>query len=105
MRIPFRILGGSAVVASVGSLLLTVLATQHHTMHMLILALGSGAAGMSFMTDYPLVRRSMLLVSLVMAGLMLVRLRHETGLHRLLTGLSIVVTLGVVVWSFVALGF
>ena len=41
-------------ILSVGAVVLAFLASQHHTLHMLLLAIGVGGAGMSFMTTFPL---------------------------------------------------
>jgi hypothetical protein len=80
---------------------LAFLASQHHTLHMLVLAFAAGSAGMSFMTMYPAIRRAMLLGSLVMAGVALyqVRGRGRAPLVRAVGGASVAVTLGLVVWS------
>ena len=53
---------------SFGAVVLAFLSTQHHNLMMLFLALGLGDAGISVMTDVPLVRTAMLVMSLVMVG-------------------------------------
>ena len=63
-----RLRRGQEVLTSVGPVVLAFLASQHHTLHMLILSFGMGTAGMSFMAMYPDVRRGMLAISLLAAG-------------------------------------
>jgi hypothetical protein len=73
-------------------LVLAVTATQHHTLHMLILAFGVGAGGMSFLDVYPAIRRVMLIVSLGAAGVAGYRaIRHARS--RALNTLSVATTL------------
>ncbi|MBI2000524.1 MAG: hypothetical protein HYS69_04945 [candidate division NC10 bacterium] len=92
--------------AAVGAIVLAFLASQHHTLHMMLFAVGLGGAGMSFMTMFPMVRRVMLLMSLAMVGLMLYQLRDSKRpiSMRITIGMSILVTLGLVVWSVSQLG-
>ncbi|MBI2117039.1 MAG: hypothetical protein HYT85_18435 [candidate division NC10 bacterium] len=92
--------------AAVGAIVLAFLASQHHTLHMMLFAIGLGGAGMSFMTMFPMVRRVMLLMSLAMVGLMLYQLRDSKRpiSMRITIGMSILVTLGLVVWSVSQLG-
>jgi|GEM_PF-491191 len=90
-------------LTSVGSVIVAFLASQHslHMLFMLGLAGTSMDAGMSFMTAYPTVRRVMLLMALVMAGVtayLLVRHRPPLG-RRVVNVLSIVLTVGIVIWS------
>ena len=59
---------GWGVLTSIGSVALALLASQHHTLHMLVLSFGPGTAGMSFMTMYPNIRRGMLTIALLTAG-------------------------------------
>lgn len=83
-----------------GSVIVAFLASQHHALHTLLM-LGLGGAGTSFMTMYPMVRRAMLLVALVMAGVTAYLLvRHRPPLaRRVMNVLSIVLTLGLLIWS------
>ena len=87
-------------LASFGSVIVAFLASQHHSLHMLLM-LGLGGAGMSVMTTDPTVRRVMLLLSLVMAGVTAYLLvRHRPPLtRRIVNLLSIVLTLGLLIWS------
>ncbi len=87
--------------AAVGAVVLAFLASQHHTLHMMLFAIGLGGAGMSFMTMFPVVRRIMLLMSFAMVGVMVYQARDSKRpvSIRIMIGLSILVTLGLVVWS------
>lgn len=87
-------------LSSVGSVIVAFLASQHHSLHMLLM-FGLGGAGMGLMTTDPTVRRVMLLVSLGMAGVTAYLLiRHRPPRARLVMNvLSIVLTLSLVVWS------
>ena len=62
-------------VLSIGAMVLAFLASQHHTLHMLLLAAGLGGASMSLMTAFPLVRRVMLVMTLVMVVVMAYQMR------------------------------
>lgn len=88
-------------VTAIFSMGLAFLASQHHTLHMLLMTVGVGGAGMSFMSIYPTVRRGMILMSLVMTLLMLVRLRRRqvSAPMRVMNGLSAAVSLGLIGWS------
>lgn len=97
----------STGVTSVAAVLLAFLASQHHTLHMLLFAVGIGGAGASFMTMFPLVRRAMLLMSLAMVALMVYRAldaRSSTAM-RLVNAVSVLVTLSLVAWSVAQFGF
>lgn len=93
-------------ITSVGSVILAFLASQHHTLHMLLLAVGVGGAGMSFMQAFPLVRRFMLLLSLVMAAVTAYQTlrRHRPTVMQVMGGISVALTLGLVVWSTLQFG-
>lgn len=93
-------------LTSIGAVVLALLTSQHHTLHMMLFAVGLGGAGMSFMTMFPVVRRVMLLMSLAMVGLMLYRGRDAKRpiSMRITMGMSILVTLGLVVWSVTQFG-
>ncbi len=86
---------------SVGSVVLAFLASQHHTLMMLMLGAGMGPAGMSLVTSFPMVRRLMLLVSLGIAGLTLYRATSgpRPAAMRAMAVISLVLTLGLVGWS------
>lgn len=92
---------------SVGAVVLAFLASQHHTLHMLLLTIGVGGAGTSFITTFPLVRRAMLLMSLGMAAVIAWQVRDSKRPKsmRLMGGISILATLGLVVWSVLQFGF
>jgi hypothetical protein len=86
-------------IVSIGAVVLAFLASQHHTLHMLVLAFGMGGASTSLMTTAPLLRRTMLAMSLVMVmGYQLWRGGRARSL-RIANAISIVVTLGLVGWS------
>ena len=93
-------------VASIGSIVLAFLASQHHTLHMLLFTLGMGSAGMSFMTMFPVVRRVMLLMSLAMAGVIVYQVRDPKRPipMRIMGGVSILLTLGLLIWSVMQFG-
>ena len=86
---------------SVVSVVVAFLASQHHTLHMLLLTVGVGGAGASFLTMFPTVRRLMLLLSLVMVGVTLYQhWRHRPPLAVRALGLvSAALTFGLLVWS------
>lgn len=88
-------------LAAGGSMLLALLASQHHTLHMLLLTLGMGSAGMSFMNQFPLLRRAMLLMSLIMTGWTIYRLwsRQRPAGVRIFGGLSVALSLGLIAFS------
>jgi len=91
---------------SIGAVVLAFLASQHHALHMLLLALGMGGAGTSLMTAVPLVRRAMLLMSLAMVVVTAYQLRDPTRPRsmRRLGALSIVATIGLMAWSLATFG-
>lgn len=93
-------------LTSVGAVALAFLASQHHTLHMLILTLGVGGAGVSFMAVFPVVRRAMLLMSLVMVGVTIYqiwRAKRPVSM-RIVGGVSVVATVGLVLWSIIQFG-
>ena len=93
-------------VLSIGAMVLAFLASQHHTLHMLLLAAGLGGASMSLMTAFPLVRRVMLVMTLVMVVVMAYQMRaaKRSKSVRVMNAASIVVTLGLVAWSVAQFG-
>lgn len=97
----------SAGATSIGAILLAFIASQHHTLHMFLIALGIGGASASSMTMFPLVRRAMLLLSLAMVALMIYRAisAKYSSAMRLLNVASVLVTLGLVAWSVGQFGF
>jgi 1,4-dihydroxy-2-naphthoate octaprenyltransferase len=90
-----------AGLASLGAVVLAFLASQHHTLHMLLFSLGMGSAGMSFLAIFPTIRRVMLLISLAMVGVIFYQVRdpRRPTAMRLLGGVSILLTLGLLIWS------
>jgi hypothetical protein len=94
-------------VISIGAVVLAFLASQHHNLHMLLLAVGLGGAGMSFMAAFPMVRRVMLLMSLAMVAVIGYQVRdtkRPTSM-RVAATISIIVTVSLVLWSIVQFGF
>ena len=97
---------GKGWVASIGSIALAFLASQHHTLHMLLFTVGIGGAGMSFMTMFPLLRRVMLLMSLAMVAVIVYQVRDPKRPYsmRIMGGVSILLTLGLLIWSVMHFG-
>jgi len=93
-------------LTSIGAVVLAFLASQHHTLHMLLLTVGIGSAGMSFMTMFPMVRRVMLLMSLAMVGVIVYQVRDPKRpiSIRIMGGVSILLTLGLLIWSVMQFG-
>jgi hypothetical protein len=93
-------------ILSLGAVALAFLGTQHHNLMMLLFALGLGNAGMSLMTDLPLIRAAMLGMSLVMAAVIGYQIsRPSRPVAMRVTGtLSILVTLGLAGWSVLHFG-
>lgn len=93
-------------LSALGSIALAVVAGQHHTLHMLLIALGVGVggAGAGFMTMFPTVRRAMLLMSLVMAGATAYSMWRRRGHLRVLGGVSVGLSLVLVGWSIYQFG-
>ena len=102
--VPARVGGGRA--ASIGAVALAFLASQHHNLHMLLLAFGLGEAGMQFMTAAPAVREVMLGMSLAMVGVIAYQIRdsRRPKSTRIMGVISIVVTLGLLAWSVARFG-
>jgi hypothetical protein len=93
-------------LTAVAGALLALAASQHHTLHMLIIALGAGSAGSSFMQGYPAVRRAMLLVSIGVVAVNLRSLQRRPpppGVRRWILGIS-ALTVALVVWSVARFG-
>jgi hypothetical protein len=95
-----------AQITAVGSMVLAFLASQHHLIHMFILLVTFGTAGMSFLNAFPLIRRGMLLVSLIMVGITIWQTWRwrRSRLMNVLGSTSIVLTLGLVIWSIAQFG-
>src|SRR3990170_8760054 len=94
------------VVVSAAPVLLALLASQHHALHMLLLSFGLGAAGASFLTAYPVIRRGMLVVSLVVAVALVVQASRQGPPRTLRVTwlLSAVTTSVLVAWSLIEFG-
>jgi hypothetical protein len=86
---------------SFGAVVFAFLGTQHHNLMLLLVALGLGDASMNVMTEVPLVRTAMLVLSVVMAGVVGYRIsRPRRPMAMRVTGaLSILFTLGLAGWS------
>jgi len=97
---------GGGRVASIGAVALALLASQHHNLHMLLLAFGMGEAAMRFMTAVPLVRDAMLVMSLAMVGVIAYQVRdsRRPKSTRVMGVISILVTLGLLAWSIARFG-
>ncbi len=93
-------------VLSISAVVLAFLASQHHTLHMLMLVFGLGGAGASFMTTAPWLRRAMLLMSLVMTAVIAYQIRSSDRPRalRISGAISIALTLGLVGWSIMQFG-
>lgn len=91
---------------SIGALILAFLASQHHALHMLVLAIGLGGASASTMTAVPLVRRAMVVMSLAMVAVMAYQMRdaRRPKSVRVMNAVSILGTLGLVAWSILQFG-
>jgi hypothetical protein len=94
-------------MATIGAAVLAFVASQHHNVHMLLIALGAGGAGSTFMQTYPWARRLMLLVSIGvvavnLAGLRTSRLPQRT--RRVVLVFS-ALTIIIVIWSVARFGF
>ncbi len=91
---------------AVGSVIVAFLASQHHLIHMLILLFTFGTAGMSEIRTFPLLRRGMLLMALVMVGVTLWQMwrwRRKRSMA-VLGGVSVALTLGLILWSVAQFG-
>jgi hypothetical protein len=93
-------------VLSIGAMVLAFLASQHHALHMLLLAAGVGGASASLMTTVPLLRRAMMVITLVMVVVMGYQMRDAARPKsvRIMNGVSIVVSLGLLAWSIMQFG-
>lgn len=91
---------------SFGAVTLAFLGSQHHNLMMLLLALGLSDAGMSAMTEVPLLRTMMLVLSLMMAAAIGYRISRPSHpwVMRVAGALSIVFTLGLAGWSVLRFG-
>jgi hypothetical protein len=111
VRLEWPTLHGGAIMRkewllSAGAVVLAFLGTQHHNLMMLLLAVGLGNAGMSLMTELPLVRDVMLGMSLLMAAVIGYQISrpNRPAAMRVTGALSIVITLGLAGSSVLHLG-
>lgn len=90
-----------AQLTAIGSVVVAFLASQHHLIHLLILLVTFGSAGMSAMGAFPLLRRGMLLMSLLMVGVTIWQMWRWKRFRAMnvLGAMSVVLTLGLVIWS------
>lgn len=97
---------GGGRVTSIAAVALAFLASQHHNLHMLLLAFGLGEAGMRFMTAAPAVRDAMLGMSLAMVGVIAYQIRDSRRpvSTRIIGLISILATLGLAGWSVARFG-
>ena len=98
--------GAGRGLTSIAAVLLAFVASQHHSMHMLAIALGVGGAGSTFMQGYPLLRRLMLLASAGVVAVNLLSFKRTSssrGIRWWVLSVS-VLTLGLIVWSLVRFG-
>jgi hypothetical protein len=91
---------------SFGAVALAFLGSQHHNLMMLLFALGLAGAGMSAMTEVPLLRDAMLILSLAMAAVIGYRISKPSRpmAMRVAGALSIAFTLGIAGWSVLQFG-
>lgn len=101
---PLAMKGGR--LPSIGAVAFAFLASQHHNVMMLLLALGLGDTAIGFMTAAPFVRRVMLGLSLGMVPVIAYQMRHASRpwSTRVLGAVSIVATVGLSVWSVTQFG-
>ncbi len=96
----------STKASSIGAMVLGFLASQHHSIMMLLLALGLSDAAVSFMTVAAIVRDVMLGMSLAMIAVILWQIRDSRRPRsmRIMGAVSIVATLGLSGWSIAHFG-
>lgn len=91
---------------SLAAVTLAFLGSQHHTLMMLLFALGLGNVGVGMVTEMPVLRTVMLAVSLLMVAIISYQIsRPSRPLTMRITGVvSILFTLGIVGWSILRFG-
>lgn len=91
---------------SIGAVVLAFLSSQHHNLMMMLFALGLGNAGMSAMTEVPLIRDAMLGMSLLMVAAVGYQISkpNRPMAMRVTGALSILFTLGIAGWSVLRIG-
>jgi len=92
---------------AIGAIVLAFLASQHHSLMMLLLAFGLGDAAMSFMTAAPIVRNVMLGLSLAMVAVILWQIRdsRRPPSMRIMGAVSVVASIGLSAWSITRFGW
>ena len=87
-------------LAPAGSVLLALIASQHHSLHMVLLTFGVGTAGISLFMN-PLTRRLMLLLSVVAVTITMYQFWYQRRplAMRIAGSLSILVTIILLAWS------
>jgi len=96
-----------STISSLVGVGVAILASQHHLIHMAILWIGLGSAGISAMSVFPWVRRALFALSLLFVGIsFLVMRRHSQRpwLRWLNIGSSIM-TIGLLAWSIMQTGW
>lgn len=94
-------------LAAAGAFLAAFVASSHHWLHMLLLSLGVGFGASALLFD-PTIRRAMLVVSVIMTALVawwMLRRPHRALATTLALGLSVAISLGLVVYTVVAHGW
>ena len=91
---------------SIGAIILAFLSSQHHNLMLLLMATGLSGAQMSFMTAVPVVRRAMLLLSLAIVAVLGYQMwdTKRPRSVRIMATISIIVTVGLAVWSIIKFG-
>lgn len=92
-------------VTSAASMVLAFVGSQHHTIHMLLLAAGVGTAGVGFLTN-TYIRAFMLTMAVAMSGWTLYKVfrKRQPPAMRVLGTVSAVISLGLVLFSLVGGG-
>lgn len=98
----------STVASSISSVLLSIIASSHHWLHMGLLFLLGGSAGMVSMSDILRIRRFMIAATVLTALFTLYRLlkhKHMPVWTKAISVLSIAVSLGFVVYTLTQFGW
>jgi hypothetical protein len=99
----------SQLVTSIGSMILSFIASSHHWLHMAILfVLGSSTSMMASMSSIIWVRRFMIIATLITTIFSLYRLskhKHMSAVMKSITIVSAVISLGFVVYTLFTFGW
>lgn len=99
----------STVAASVSSIIFSILASSHHWLHMgILLLLGGSTNIMATMTGVVWIRRVMILATLIttiFAIYRLVKRRHMPFWMKGMTALSILISLGFIIYTGIQYGW